>query len=374
LCLGGIMSEDKTQPSPSDSSSIAAHSQRGRDNNFNLIRVIAASLVLWTHAFGFTGNGQAELLKANFNISFGSWAVDIFFVLSGFLVAKSWDRQKSVRAFVWARALRIYPGLWACILMCVALLGPAFTSLSLTTYLTHVDTLKFLLANGTLLLKGVFPSLPGVFGGSPVNSPLWTLPYELRMYLVLLLLAWSGLLYRRAVLPVMVVLAFAIFSWAAIEGRHEDKLPEYCRFIFCFFSGAWLYVRRESVQLRPTTFFAVLMLLGLSLVMSSISWRLILLTAATPYLAIFLAFVPAGPVRAYNALGDYSYGVYIYGAPVQMSVLALAGGSMTPIANFAWSMCIALVLAVASWHLLESRALQMKSSGKAFSLLPRSLR
>jgi len=364
-------SAEATQPSPS--SSIAAYSQRGRDNNFNLIRVLAASLVLWTHAFGFTGHGQAELLKANFNISFGSWAVDIFFVLSGFLVAKSWDRQKSVRAFLWARSVRIFPGLWACILICVALLGPAFTSLSMTDYLTHIDTLKFLVANSTLLPKGVFPSLPGVFGGDPVDSPLWTLPYELRMYLLLLALAWSGLMYRRAVLPVMIVLAFCIFSWGAIEGRHEDKLPEYCRFIFCFFSGTWLYVRRDRVRLRPPIFFALLILLALSLFVAPIAWRLILLTAATPYLAIFLAFVPEGPVRAYNALGDYSYGIYIYGAPVQMSVLALAGGRMTPVANFAWSICIALVLAFASWHLLESRALQTKSSRRGVSLLSRPL-
>src|SRR5690606_41809768 len=46
---------------------------------------------------------------------------------------------------------------------CVFLVGPIFTSLPLVEYLSHIDTIKFLLENTTLIIKGVFTTLPGVF-------------------------------------------------------------------------------------------------------------------------------------------------------------------------------------------------------------------
>ncbi|USI27496.1 hypothetical protein ACD631_14130 [Alteromonas macleodii] len=50
-----------------------------RDNNFNLIRFVAASLVLVSHSFPLaTGSGVAEPLKSALGIAFGHIAVDIF--------------------------------------------------------------------------------------------------------------------------------------------------------------------------------------------------------------------------------------------------------------------------------------------------------
>ena len=75
-----------------------------------------------------------------------------------------------------------------------------------------------------------------------------------------------------------------------------------------------------------------------------------------PYLVMWLAYVPAGPVRAYNQVGDYSYGIYIYAFPVQQAVVALVPG-ISPAGVLAASLPIVAMLAVLSWHLIESPAL-----------------
>jgi peptidoglycan/LPS O-acetylase OafA/YrhL len=60
---------------------------RGRDNNFNLIRFLAAALVIWTHAFGLLDRTSFEPVFRTFHLGAGDLGVDIFFVLSGFLVS-----------------------------------------------------------------------------------------------------------------------------------------------------------------------------------------------------------------------------------------------------------------------------------------------
>ncbi|WP_372340911.1 acyltransferase family protein [Paraglaciecola sp.] len=58
----------------------------GRDNNFNLIRFIAACLVLFSHSFALVlGGGLHEPLRGFLNMTLGTIAVDIFFITSGFL-------------------------------------------------------------------------------------------------------------------------------------------------------------------------------------------------------------------------------------------------------------------------------------------------
>jgi len=344
--------------------SIAAYAH-GRDNNLNLLRIVAATLVLVTHAYGLTGNGGIEPLYANFGVSFGSWAVDVFFVISGFLVGKSWDRRKSVRNFLWARALRIFPALWACTIFSVFLVGFWFTTLPAWEYLFHVDTLKFIAENSTILPVGVFTTLPGVFSDHQLNSvnlSLWTLPFELKMYLMLLALGWSKYLYKRALLICLVSLSLVVFAWSVAIGQPETAIAEYCRFVFCFFSGTFLFLHRENIVLHRGAACLLIVALALCLLLPHLPWRLIALTAATPYLTIFVAFIPSRLLRAYNAVGDYSYGVYIYAGPVQQSVLAIAGGKMAYMENLAWSFCITLILAMFSWHLIENRALRLKLS------------
>lgn len=100
-----------------------------RDNNFNLIRFIAASLVLYTHSYALViGTGDAEPLRNSIGMTWGSIAVDVFFVISGFLIASSFFERNNIVAFVWARILRIYPALIVAIIFCVLIINIASKS------------------------------------------------------------------------------------------------------------------------------------------------------------------------------------------------------------------------------------------------------
>jgi peptidoglycan/LPS O-acetylase OafA/YrhL len=335
-----------------------------RDNNFNLLRVIAALLVLVTHSYGVTGFGDDEPMMKVFGVSLGTFAVDVFFVTSGYLIAKSWDRRRSPAEFLWSRFLRIYPALWVCVAFCVFVVGLYFTTLPAIEFLTHFSVLKFVLEDTTLIIKGVYTTLPGVFattdGEGSVNVPLWTLPYELKMYLGLLALGWTGLLYRRLVPPLLALAAYAIYVWTLRTDYEGHGIEIYSRFIFFFAAGTTLYLERNLVPLKWSIALPLVALIGASVALPDKDWRSVVLDLCMPYLVIFLALVPSGFFRAYNKVGDYSYGLYIYGFPVQQSLVALAGGSQSVGANLIWTIVVAGALAALSWHFLEKHALALK--------------
>jgi len=167
----------------------------GRDNNFNLMRFIAASLVLLSHSYALTGVAQDPLLAVS-GMDFGHLAVDIFFVTSGFLVTGSLIKRADVRAFAGARLLRIVPGLLVANVVTVFVIGAIFTSLPLLDYLGKKDLYRFVFDNTILVTGDLRWTLPGVFADNPikdaVNGSLWTLPYEVELYGLLLL---AGQLY-----------------------------------------------------------------------------------------------------------------------------------------------------------------------------------
>jgi peptidoglycan/LPS O-acetylase OafA/YrhL len=166
---------------------------KGRDNNFNLIRFIAASLVLVSHSYPlYFGSDHNDILRQLVGISLGTVAVDLFFISSGFLIANSLFRGHDLFGFIKARVLRIYPGLIVSLLLCVFLLGIFFTTLPVKEYLTNIQTYKFLFVN-MVLFFGEEATLPGVFESLPwartVNGSLWTLPFEVRAYALFVFVA-----------------------------------------------------------------------------------------------------------------------------------------------------------------------------------------
>ena len=198
-----------------------------RDNNFNLLRFVAASLVILSHSFALAGGtGTAEPPSSLIGVSFGTIGVYIFFTASGFLITMSYYARHDLLAFLWARFLRIFPALAVCALLSAFVLGLAFTTNGMGSYLNLSSTYKYVINNTLLLPLGFQETLPGVFLGNPfplvVNGSLWTLPVELRIYLIVALIGFVGLFRWNRLLSVGIslcllsfIVALQLFSFKA---------------------------------------------------------------------------------------------------------------------------------------------------------------
>lgn len=341
---------------------------RGTDNNFNLLRMGAALAVLITHSFVLAiGSGDAEPLRGSLGMTLGSISVDIFFVTSGFLVTGSLLTKQNSIEFIWARVLRIFPALIAMLVLTVFGLGCFFTSLPLSSYLADAKTYAYLLKDATLI-TGVTWSLPGVFHGNPykdvVNGSLWTLPYEIYMYEILAtvwIVLWVVKASRVRLFHIAILTAVGTAGVLLLVGRFTFNAPSeggFVKLFFMFFSGAAFHVLKERITISHRMFWLFLIaLLASALTNSKLFFVIYRLTLA--YLVFFVAYVPSGPIRNYNDLGDYSYGVYIYAFPIQQSIAALVPG-VSVLSMILISTLATFLMAALSWHLLERRALGLK--------------
>jgi len=340
-----------------------------RDNNFNLVRFIAAFLVLYSHSFDLTLSSiAAEPLKSTLGMSLGRIAVDIFFITSGFLITSSYFSRNNLIAFVWARILRIYPALIMAVIFCVFIIGLWFTTSNTWEYLLNTQTHKFILKN-TVLFFGIEYQLPGVFNDNPskntVNGSLWTLPFEVKMYVILPFILSIIVYVRKWIIFVTfknALFLIGLLSIIIIITNHFQPIfgkQLFFRLFYMFFIGAAFYVWRDRIRLSSGWFFIALSLLLVSTINKDVYF--VFYCLFLPYLIFYVAYVPSGHVRKFNGIGDYSYGMYIYGWPVQQSMAAIIPDISVNI-MIAYSFIITLVLSIFSWHLIEKRFLSMKGS------------
>jgi peptidoglycan/LPS O-acetylase OafA/YrhL len=324
-------------------------------NGFDFLRLFAAFAVLFSHCWPLTGQNEQEPLSRALDglFNFGEVAVLVFFSISGYLVARSWYKDPNALRFMQRRSLRVLPALAACILCCV-LVGSAFSTLPAQSYFSHRETWLFL----TKIL--VFPpqlNLPGVFADTPypnvVNGSLWSLRLEFALYLVLAAIGILGLMR-----PSMMRLVVAVLLVAGIGVEHvQTAIP------FAHQAGA--------VALYALPFFVAAALAGLDLdtrkmlkvlaLLALICAPLLLVGGVKFYCALLLAPAILATAKAVPLAFpyDYSYGVYLWAFPVQQ-VCAVLWPSAGPLQMFALAAPITLLLAIASWHGVESICLAHK--------------
>jgi peptidoglycan/LPS O-acetylase OafA/YrhL len=338
------------------------------NNNFDLIRLIAALSVMYGHSFGVHGGaGPERVLAFTWRESSGSLAVFAFFLISGMLVTASYIQQGSVLRFIAARALRIWPGAIVCALFIGLIIGPAFNSNSVVDYFANSTTQRWLLHNITLMggVQGLDAMLPGVFIHNHlpliVSATVWSLPVELECYVIVLVLGLLGIFSSRIATTVAVGLLGAAFAYfvaqpwahAALAGFFI-KPPAYSFYPApYFFLGILLYTYRDRVMLHwlPAIGLAVLYLLNRHNQVGA--W---LLYPSFAYIVLWLASLPQ--LHALRPKYDYSYGVYLYGFVVQQAVTALFP-TWSNYENLALAIPVAVILAALSWHFIEEPSLSM---------------
>ena len=222
-----------------------------RNNNFNLLRLIGASLVIFGHSYAAYGpQGSRDWINAHVPIlSAGQLGVQIFFVISGFLVSQSFVNRPHVYEFLVARVLRIFPGLIVALAGTV-LLGAWVTTLPVSQYVSDGRVWDYFLRNAMLDLRW---ELPGVFENNSfprvVNGSLWTLPKEFGLYIILMVAGAAGGLGARAIANVVCAIAVILHLQQSGTYHLSGGDVNVDSVLFCFLIGVLLYVNREQIMI-----------------------------------------------------------------------------------------------------------------------------
>ena len=337
-----------------------------RDNHFNLLRVVSALGVLWAHSYlVYTGSA---INGGWFGVRLDHVFVCVFFAISGFLICRSIVRSLDLQSFLIARLVRLMPALGVLVAITVGIVGPLLTQSSFVHYATAATTWRYWLNLNLFDIHTQF-ELTGLFEQAPyarhVNASLWTLPIEAWLYgmtavcfcLVVSVKAFlpnrsqTTLLFTGLGIAITVLVGLSVFSATRLAPRHDDSAVMLL-FIVTFMSGALFYLARAWLSLR--LHWLLILWAGLPWLQSTPLFSLYF-ACCMVYLVLWVAYLPVGAALLYNRVGDYSYGLYIYGFLVQQSTLRIQPDLSYPM-FLGLSTLATFVCAIVSWHLIEKPA------------------
>jgi peptidoglycan/LPS O-acetylase OafA/YrhL len=356
-----------------------------RNNSLNFLRLLLASMVLFSHAY------EVGLFGVNDTLNFttaGTIAVYGFFGLSGYLIAGSALRNRPGR-YLWQRFLRIFPGFWVCLLLTTFLFGTiGWISLhhGIAGYFSQPKNSPY----GYDFNNWFLDMRQQMIGNIVYNGSLWTLFYEFLCYLTLLVLGMIGFLRHRVLTLIAAAVVWSLNIWISYTptlARHFSifshwQLMEFLKVSSIFLVGAVIYLYRGSIPdsgylalALGLLFFASLFLRGDGLYTA---FYFTPSQVGAPLIAYPLLWLGAHlPFQRIGAENDYSYGVYIYAYPATI-LLRTWGATRLGYIPFAFlCVLVTIPLAFGSWWLVEKRAMKLRTvtwrdvQKKVFSSIPR---
>ncbi len=333
-----------------------------RGNNFDFLRLALALLVVRCH--GALLGLHLPWVEDQYFLG-GRSAVECFFVISGFLIFRSWELSPKLGRYAEKRARRILPAYVFVVLACAFGLS-LLSELPARSYFASSEFYRYVGSN-LVFLGFLQNSLPGVFTNSIVdyvNGPLWTIKIEVMFYVCVPVIAWLANRTHRVGLFVLVYalsLAWKLgfeYAYATTDRGTFELLAKQLPGQLCFFiaGGALHYYHDAFTQYRHRLFAVAVIVLvghftiGLALIYpAALAVAVIYFATCIPYLGNFAKF------------GDFSYGLYIYHYPILQIIAAIGLFAGTPWLAFTTGMILAIVASYLSWHLLERPMLPRSS-------------
>ncbi len=349
---------------------IPADSAALQQNNFDAIRLAMALMVVWSHSFAlWLGSERTEpisvLLAGSYNA--GNLGVMAFFVISGFLVTRSFCNSKSPVSYMMKRVRRIYPGYLIATSICAFVVIPAYAyvvDLSIGEIATTIGA--------NLLLQNHLPP-SNVFttnSSNAVNGSLWSIPYEFWCYIGVCALGVAGLLKRRLFIAVLTtaVLLGRVFQDLADRPLHGGPVGYIVGDFYLwsmvlpyFLLGMVAFAFQDSI---PRSRWLLCSLVAAAVIAAHASTHAahLVVPVALAYGVFYVAFSETVNLRDAARWGDFSYGTYLYAFPIQQMVIASFGSTISFPLYIVLSMCLAVLAGVVSWHLVERWFLRTRSS------------
>lgn len=357
----------------------ASIGQRMRDNDgigagFDTLRLsLSVAVILW-HCIPLAKG------TPDFALATPLWTpvyviIPIFFALSGFLVTGSALRL-TVGKFAASRVLRIVPALAVDTLVSIFLIGIVVTTLPIGEYFSKSETWLYFLN----IVGEIRYDLPGVFLENPyegvVNGSLWTIRPELACYALMFLLIATKLVQRWQFIVVATLGSFAVY--ALFRVNLQGVIPEGLlaqqglqKLVAFFFLGGLAFHLRDRIPYSIGLFCLSLTVIVIGMIFGNGDWahNPVWVILSSPFLVYIMAFagVTRLPAIPFFNRGDYSYGIYLYGFPVQQAIVHFTGVT-NPLLLFALAMPPIILFAVFSWHIVEKPTLKLR---KTFSMAAR---
>jgi peptidoglycan/LPS O-acetylase OafA/YrhL len=351
-----------------------ANASTSRINNFDLLRLVAATQVMIEHTVGYLRIPRPPGWTALSAIE----GVPIFFVISGFLISASWKSSPDVRTYAVRRAARIFPGLWCCILLTLItalIFGSGFPLRSGLTWLAAQSI-------GAIYT----PVFLMDFGIGSYNTSLWTIPVELQFYIVIPAVYFMSRQYPTKIVSLTVFATFAVFAmvlyefWLPPLGSDETGFQKLARYSFVphfYMFMAGVVIREFNMHTHPLiagkgflwvcAYAIYFYLVPHDAIVNPIG--LIVGRILLAITVIALAYTLPKTSACLLAGTDISYGVYIYHG-LLINVAVMLGLSMT-LGGLITVITIVPILAIVSWFALERPILEV-AHRRTSRLLPRT--
>ena len=324
------------------------------------VRLLLALGVVLGHSFvNILGDSAPEPLIL-FNITISYAAVNGFFILSGLLISRSFDRNPDLIRFVVSRVLRLMPALIVLSLMAVFVFGPVFTSLSPWAYFTDMQTWRYLC--DVLSFGNTSGGPPQIYANNPwageFSASLWTLRYEAMAYAGTVLIGLTGLARTRT--RVLALFAGSIMAFMLVRAL-PDFLPNafihLSRFAMAYLLGALLYAWRDTVRIDGRWALAAV---AVALLFGSTASYEIALNFALAAGVLMIGFGLPAAFAPLARIPDLSYGIYIWQWAVMQSLYHW-GIARDPYTMMALAIPLSAVIAALSWYAIEKPALAHKA-------------
>ncbi|QRR03174.1 acyltransferase family protein [Dyadobacter sandarakinus] len=343
--------------------SLATH----RRNNFDFLRLLFAAFVIVTHVYPLTGSQECDGLcqLTHGQYTFSVIAVRGFFVISGYLIFQSLERSEDLTDFYWKRVLRLFPAL-AVVLLLTVILGP-FVYENDTPYLLNKQVRTYIPNN--LRLYRLQYGIPGIFDQNPhksaINGSLWTIPFEFTMYIAVSLLFFIK--RKRTIVIVVLLVAYLVlakldvFNFTEIQQWKFFILDWYLIELGVYFAAGSLLAAVRIADIPPR-YLTIILALSLGMFVYATGKPIFSFASVTllPVIVLSIGLLPIyGITHVADRVGDLSYGIYIYGFPVQQTLVYYFG--MDHATLIFPSLIIAAMFAYLSWHWVEAPALRLKN-------------
>lgn len=320
-------------------------------NNFDFLRVLFASTVALSHLIELS---QVQIFQPYSRFFNTRLAIDGFFIISGFLIAKSYENSTSMREYIIKRVKRIVPAYLFVVLACAFFLV-FISDNTISNYFLNAQFWRYLIANLTFQ-NYIEPCLPGVFNNNfigAVNGALWTIKIEEAFYLLVPLFYYliknkKLNIYFVAIIIYACSIAYFNYFLSIDSYKIAKQLPGALAFFIIgiiFYKNFSFFIKWKHYVIVP----CLLIFLAEQYIFESHLLKPLAFGFIVFYFAYSLKFL-----NNFGKYGDFTYGIYIFHFPIiQIFVHFNLFNTYNPFFVSVVLLLVVLIFAISSWYIIE---------------------